>query len=243
VPPENPPGDTTAIADHYTAVLRRAGLPVERFEPKPGIVSLVSTQPGRSAHPRFVLNGHLDHFPSEDPALWSFPHDGLVRDGKILGRGVSDMRGGLTASLFAYLLVAEHRLSLAGPLTVMMVGDEETGGAWGTGHILATRPELAGDACMIGEPESPAGLRMAEKGRTQFRLIAEMASRTAASESATMPSSASARRCRRRGRSSICPTRPQPTWCRSWTGCGTTRAASSTTGASGSTAGRRCPPA
>jgi succinyl-diaminopimelate desuccinylase len=178
VPAENPPGDTTAIADHYTAILRRAGLPVERFEPKPGIVSLVSTQPGWSDHPRFVLNGHLDHFPSDDVSLWSFPpYAGLIRDGKIMGRGVSDMRGGLTASLFAYLLVAEHRLSLAGPLTLMMVGDEEAGGAWGTGHILATRPELAGDACMIGEPESPAGLRLAEKGKSQFRLVAEMASR------------------------------------------------------------------
>ncbi len=178
VPAENPPGDTTAIADHYTAILRRAGLAVERFEPKPGIVSLVSTQPGQRDHPRFVLNGHLDHFPADDPALWSFaPYGGEIRDGKILGRGVSDMRGGLTASLFSYLLIHEHRLPLAGPLTLMMVGDEESGGAWGTGHILETRPELAGDACMIGEPESPAGLRLAEKGKCQFRLIAEQQSR------------------------------------------------------------------
>jgi len=178
VPAENPPGDTTAIADHYAGILGRAGLAVERFEPRPGIVSLVSTQRGRSEHPRFVFNGHLDHFPSDDPALWSFPpYGGLIRDGKILGRGVSDMRGGLTASLFAYLLIHEHGLPLAGPVTLMMVGDEETGGAWGTGHILATRPELAGDACMIGEPESPAGLRLAEKGKSQFRLIAEKESR------------------------------------------------------------------
>jgi succinyl-diaminopimelate desuccinylase len=178
VPAENPPGDTTKIADHYTAVLQRAGLPVERFEPRPGIVSLVSTQPGRSEHPRFVLNGHLDHFPADDRALWSFdPYGGEIRDGKILGRGVSDMRGGLTASLFACMLVHEHALPLAGPLTLMMVGDEESGGAWGTGHILESRPELAGDACMIGEPESPAGLRLAEKGKCQFRLIAEMPSR------------------------------------------------------------------
>lgn len=178
VPAENPPGDTTAIAAHFTAILERAGCAVERFEPKPGIVSVVSTQPGRSEHPRFVLNGHLDHFPSDGPKLWSFPpYGGLIRDGKILGRGVSDMRGGLTASLFAYLLVREHRLPLKGPFTLMMVGDEESGGAWGTGHILETRPELAGDACMIGEPESPAGLRLAEKGKCQFRLVSELPSR------------------------------------------------------------------
>ena len=178
VPAENPPGDTTAIADHLAGVLRRAGLPVERFAPKPGAVSLVSTQPGRGEHPRFVFNGHLDHFPADDHALWSFPpYGGEIRDGTILGRGASDMRGGLTASLFAFLLIHQHRVPLAGPLTLMMVADEETGGAWGTGHILAARPELAGDACMIGEPESPDGLRIGEKGKCQFRLIAEGESR------------------------------------------------------------------
>src|SRR6185295_9342853 len=113
VPAENPPGNTSAIADHYTAILTKAGLTVERFEPKPGIVSLVSTQRGRSEHPRFVLNGHLDHFPADDPALWSFtPYGVLNCNGKICGSGVSEKRGGVTASLFAYLLVHEHKLPL-----------------------------------------------------------------------------------------------------------------------------------
>ena len=178
VPAENPPGDTRAIADHYTAVLQRTGLPVERFEPRPGNVSLVSTQPGRAAGPRFVFNGHLDHFPADDPALWSFPpYGGRIEDGKILGRGVADMRGGLTASLFAYLLLHERRVPLRGPLTLMMVADEEAGGAWGTGWLLEHRPELAGHACLIGEPESPDGVRIGEKGKCQFRLVAEGASR------------------------------------------------------------------
>jgi succinyl-diaminopimelate desuccinylase len=178
VPAENPPGDTRAIADHYTAILGRAGLPVERFEPRSGNVSLVSTQLGRASGPRFVFNGHLDHFPADDPALWSFPpYCGRIEDGKILGRGVADMRGGLTASLFAYLLLHERHVPLRGPLTLMMVADEEAGGAWGTGWLLEHRPELAGDGCLIGEPESPDGVRIGEKGKCQFRLVAEGASR------------------------------------------------------------------
>ena len=178
LPAENPPGDTRAIADHYTAILERAGLPVERFEPRASNVSLVSTQPGRTARPRFVLNGHLDHFPADDHALWSFPpYEGRVEGDRILGRGVADMRGGLTASLFAYLLLHEHRVPLHGPLTLMMVADEEAGGAWGTGWILEQRPDLAGDACIIGEPEAPSGVRIGEKGKCQFRLVAEGASR------------------------------------------------------------------
>ena len=178
IPAENPPGDTRAIADHYAAVLERAGLPVERFEPRPTNVSLVSTLPGRQARPRFVLNGHLDHFPADDPALWSFPpYGGRIEDGRIRGRGVADMRGGLTASLFTCLLLHEHRVPLQGPVTLMMVADEEAGGAWGTGWLLEHRPELAGDACMIGEPEAPTGARIGEKGKCQFRLVAEGASR------------------------------------------------------------------
>jgi succinyl-diaminopimelate desuccinylase len=178
VPAENPPGDTRAIADHYAGVLDNAGLHAERVEPRPTTVSLVATLPGRAAQPRFTFNGHLDHFPADDHALWSFPpYGGEIREGKILGRGVSDMRGGLTASLFAFLLLHEHRVPLRGPLHLMMVADEETGGAWGTGWLLKERPELAGEACLIGEPESPDGLRIGEKGKAQFRLIAEDASR------------------------------------------------------------------
>jgi succinyl-diaminopimelate desuccinylase len=59
----------------------------------------------------------------------------------------------------------------------MLVADEEAGGAWGTGWLLEHRPELAGDACLIGEPESPDGVRIGEKGKAQFRLVAEGASR------------------------------------------------------------------
>lgn len=178
VPAENPPGDTRAIVAHYTAILERAGLAAQSYEPRATNVSLVSTQNGQSRGPRFVFNGHLDHFPSDDPDLWSFPpYGGEVRDGKILGRGASDMRGGLTASLFSYLLIHEHAIPLRGPLTLMLVADEEAGGAWGTGWLLEHHPELAGQACVIGEPESPAGLRIGEKGKSQFRLIAEGQSR------------------------------------------------------------------
>jgi succinyl-diaminopimelate desuccinylase len=178
VPAENPPGDTRAVADHYERLLDRAGLRVDRVEPRPAVVSLVTTLAGREAGPRFTFNGHLDHFPADDAALWSFPpYGGEIREGKILGRGVADMRGGLTASLFACLLLHEHRVPLRGPLHLMLVADEETGGAWGTGWLLEHRPELAGDACLIGEPESPDGLRVAEKGKAQFRLVAEDAPR------------------------------------------------------------------
>ena len=51
LPAENPPGDTRDIADYYATILGHANLPVERFEPRHGRVSLVSSQPGREGGP------------------------------------------------------------------------------------------------------------------------------------------------------------------------------------------------
>ena len=48
VPAENPPGDTTAIASHYTAILERAGLRSRAVRAAPGNVSL-GQHPARAA--------------------------------------------------------------------------------------------------------------------------------------------------------------------------------------------------
>jgi succinyl-diaminopimelate desuccinylase len=162
-PTENPPGPTIACAELVTQELGARGLPVERFEPRPGLVSLVSSVGGGDRH--FVLNGHMDVFPADDAALWTVPpFAGVVRDGRIYGRGVADMKGGLTASLAAYLLVRELGLPLGGRLSFMAVADEETGGRWGTKWLLDQRPDFVPDLCLIGEPCSTDAVRVGEKG-------------------------------------------------------------------------------
>jgi succinyl-diaminopimelate desuccinylase len=162
-PTENPPGSTVACAELVAAELGRRGLPVERVEPAPGLVSLVSSV--GSGAPHFMLNGHMDVFPADDHALWSVPpFAGVVRDGRLYGRGVADMKGGFTASLATYLLVRELGLPLRGRLSFMAVADEETGGLLGTRFILDRRPDLVPDFCLIGEPCSPDAVRVGEKG-------------------------------------------------------------------------------
>ena len=162
-PTENPPGTTTACADLVTAELQARGLPVERFEPRPELVSLVSSV--GSGDPHFMLNGHMDVFPADDAALWEVPpFGGLLRDGRIYGRGVADMKGGFTASLASYLLIRDLGLPLRGRLSFMAVADEETGGHWGTKWLLDQRADLRPDACVIGEPCSTDAVRVGEKG-------------------------------------------------------------------------------
>ncbi|MBI4280490.1 MAG: ArgE/DapE family deacylase [Armatimonadetes bacterium] len=171
---ENPPGDNTGeIARFVADLLRRRGVAYTMVEPQPGMVSLTATLPGRARSPHLVFNGHFDVFPADDPSLWDFPpFCGEVRDGKILGRGVADMKAGTTASLAALLTIADLGLDLPGRLTLTLVADEETGGRWGTEWLLSHDPDLAGEGCLIGEPCGPDAVRVGEKGICWMRLVA-----------------------------------------------------------------------
>ena len=173
-PTENPPGPTAALADFVGSWLQDQGAETETVEPKDGLRSLLSTFNRDHSGPHFMFNGHLDVFPADDPELWGVPpFEGRVADGKIHGRGVADMKGGLTASIIAYSLLHKHADDIPARISLMTVADEETGGLWGTGHILKTMHEWRPDACLIGEPCSPDAVRIGEKGISWLRVTVE----------------------------------------------------------------------
>ena len=88
-------------------------IPFEVIEPAPGNRNIVAVHKFSDHGPTLLLNGHLDTFHVEDAKLWAFnPFSGEIRDGKILGRGASDMKGGLAGSISAFLTA---RLGLASP--------------------------------------------------------------------------------------------------------------------------------
>ncbi|MFI4988968.1 MAG: M20/M25/M40 family metallo-hydrolase, partial [Alphaproteobacteria bacterium] len=160
---ENPPGDTSRVVDAIAAALApRPRIAFERVTARPPIVNLVArlafARPGR----RLVFNGHLDTFPIGDARQWSAPPlAGLVRDGRIYGRGASDMKAGLAAAVLAALLLADEE-DLAGELVLALAGDEETGGTWGTRYLLDQRPETLGDAMLRGDAGPPHVVRFGE---------------------------------------------------------------------------------
>jgi succinyl-diaminopimelate desuccinylase len=165
-PSPNPPGDVTQAADVAATLLTQIdGVRVERFEPASGIVSLVaridSGRPGR----RLVFNGHLDTFPLGEGLGWSVPPlGGTLRDGKLYGRGVSDMKGGIAASLLAAQVLARHRSRWSGEIVVTLAGDEENMGSLGSRWLLENVPHAKGDAMISGDVGSPLVVRFGEKG-------------------------------------------------------------------------------
>jgi succinyl-diaminopimelate desuccinylase len=173
VPSENPPGDTRAIAAHVEALLAPLGADVRIVAGEPSMPNVVAVTRGRRPGRRLVVNGHLDTFVVGDRARWTVdPLGGVVKDGRIYGRGVSDMKGGLAAAVFAFELLHRHRDAWAGELVLTFAADEETMGRWGTAYLLEHVPEARGDAMVCGDAGSPSVIRLGEKGLLWLRLPA-----------------------------------------------------------------------
>jgi len=165
-PSPNPPGDVTAAAAIAVAFLEKIiGAEVERFESAPGIVNVVARIAGGRSGRRLVFNGHLDTFPVGEDLGWTVPPlGGVLADGRLYGRGVSDMKGGIAASMIAARSLAEHRASWPGEIVIALAGDEENMGSLGTRWLLDNVPHARGDAMICGDVGSPQIVRFGEKG-------------------------------------------------------------------------------
>jgi len=162
----NPPGDTTAVANvTHTLLAAIPGVEIRRVEPQPGIVSLIARVRANSPGRRLIFIGHLDSFPLGDGAGWIAPPlSGALHDGRLYGRGVSDMKGGVACSILAAALLAEVPQAWSGEVVLTLAGDEENMGSLGTGHLLERVPEAKGDANICGDVGSPMVVRFGEKG-------------------------------------------------------------------------------
>lgn len=165
VPSENPPGDTTKVFEHAQELLTKWKFPFKLHEPAPGRQNLVATWDSGRPGKHLVFNGHLDVFPAGPRALWTHdPYAGDIEKGRLYGRGTTDMKGGVTASLFAFRYLREMERDLSGRATLTLVCDEENFAEYGARHLVAHHPEVLGDALINGEPSSPAIMRIGDKG-------------------------------------------------------------------------------
>jgi len=170
IPSENPPGDMGEMASFLRGFLEERGFAVEAYEPEKGRINLVARI--GAGEPTLILNGHMDVVPAGDRERWDFPpYCGELREGKILGRGATDMKGGLTSLIAAFVAVSQAVGDLPGTLVLTIVPDEETGGEHGSRWLVETG-KVRGEACLIGEPTSMVGSFVGEKGICWLRLSA-----------------------------------------------------------------------
>ena len=174
IPSENPPGDTQALAARVETFLAAIpGMQVRRVIGRAPAVNLIGRLAGAVPGRRLLFNGHLDTFPAGDAAGWTgSPFSARIADGRLYGRGASDMKAGLAAALMAAKVLSGARDRLAGELVLTFVSDEETGGTWGTQYVLAHVPEARGAAMLSADAGSPRVVRFGEKGQLWVELVA-----------------------------------------------------------------------
>ncbi len=172
-PSANPPGDTTAVAGVVLEFLARHGIPactLSRVETMPNVVATVHGYgPGR----HLILNVHMDTMPPGDEASWTVPRFELTaREGRLYGLGMGNMKGAVAAMCLAVVVLDRARDAWPGSVTFTAVSDECVFGDNGAAFLLATMPELVGDALICGEGPGWMRLAIAEKGVAWFELTA-----------------------------------------------------------------------
>ena len=182
IPTVNPPGDNYADCAHLVG--RRLGacgfeteyVPAEgrpehtRAYPR---INVIGRRRGRGVGPTVHLNGHIDVVPAG--AGWTIdPFGGVVRDGRIYGRGACDMKAGIAAAVYAAEAIRHADVALSGTIEISATVDEESGGFAGVAY-LAEQRRLSSDHVdyvIIPEPLNVDRVCIGHRGVYWFELEA-----------------------------------------------------------------------
>jgi acetylornithine deacetylase/succinyl-diaminopimelate desuccinylase family protein len=164
----NPPGNEATIVDACREALAPFTDDLEVVEPQPGrasVLARVGTHDG--SKPVVVVNGHLDVVPINAGDWTRDPFGAEEENGRLWGRGTTDMKGGIAAAICALHTLRRQGIDPATDLpchvAFHLVADEERGGRWGT-EVLVAQDRYAGvAACLVPEPTN-LDVCVAERG-------------------------------------------------------------------------------
>ncbi|TQW47613.1 M20/M25/M40 family metallo-hydrolase, partial [Clostridioides difficile] len=128
--------------------------------------NIVGCIKGNKPGKKILFDGHIDTVPVPDASKWSVPpFEGKIVDGKIYGRGTSDMKGQYTAMMSAVAYFAKDtNRDFAGELYVAGVVHEEIFEGVSAREISkAVQP----DYVVIGE-SSELNLKIGQRGRGEI---------------------------------------------------------------------------
>jgi acetylornithine deacetylase len=169
------PEEARRCTDYVAAFLSELGFEVQGWDVGPSATFeahplLVARLAGSGGGRSLAFNGHVDVVPVGDRSSWSEdPFGGAIVDGRLYGRGATDMKGGIAAAMWATKAALEHGPRPRGDIVFHIVSDEEVVGN-GTREIV----ERAG-ACDVTLSLEPTELRLcaAEGGLVHFRIEVE----------------------------------------------------------------------
>ncbi|RST81543.1 acetylornithine deacetylase/succinyl-diaminopimelate desuccinylase family protein [Aquibium carbonis] len=173
-PTVNPPGDAyTPCAEFIGERMRRSGFQTQliRGEGAPGDsdryprTNVITRREGGKPGPTVHFNSHIDVVEAGEG--WTMdPFGGVVKDGRVYGRGACDMKGGLAASIIAVEAFLEVNPDYPGAIEVSGTVDEESGGFGGVAYLAKlgyfSKPRV--DHVIIPEPLNKDRICLGHRG-------------------------------------------------------------------------------
>lgn len=147
--------------------LKRSSLYVptgESFDGRPVVVGVWKGSRGGNS---LLINGHVDVVTEEPRSKWiTDPWKAVIKDGRIFGRGASDMKSGLASAIVAVQALKEMGLQPCGDVIIESVPAEESGG---NGTVAAAVRGYQADAALFTEPTS-CQVQLAHRGAAFWRI-------------------------------------------------------------------------
>ena len=138
----NPPGNEAPAARFLGELIEAEGVDCEYVETAPDRELLYARLAGSGDGGALMLCNHSDVVPVEAEQWTVPPFEGVIRDGRVYGRGAVDMKGAAVMQLMAFLLLRRQRLPLRRDLIFCALPDEETGSRHGMAWVCENRPDL-----------------------------------------------------------------------------------------------------
>lgn len=160
----NPEGHEAEAMVFCEDILRAAGFDCQIIPQGPGRSNLIAMKGNRSGR-ALGFTGHLDTVPLGGTAWHYPPHEGVIADGKLYGRGSTDMKGGVAAFLCAVLNAPVP----PGGVSILLTAGEETGSD-GARTIVKSGPLPPIGALIVAEPTANRAVP-GHKGALWLRLV------------------------------------------------------------------------
>lgn len=161
---ENPLHTEEEAARYVQGILESHGIEAELSWAAEGRPNVLARIKGDSPGPTLLYNGHLDVVPVGND--WSVdPYACVIKDGKLFGRGAADMKSGVSAMIYAAIMLKSMG-HFSGELILLFNVDEENVNL-GMHHFL--KDNISADYAIIGEP-TDLDICVAHKGVGRYRV-------------------------------------------------------------------------
>ncbi|MHA1334003.1 MAG: ArgE/DapE family deacylase [Candidatus Odinarchaeia archaeon] len=149
-------GGETEVNKYVEPILKDLGFETDMFAKEEGRHNLVGTLKGTGGGKSLMFNGHVDVVPPGKDEEWTIagPWSAEIKDGKIYGRGTTDMKAGNMAAIAAIRAILDAGYRLKGDIIYeSVVGEEMMNTEAGTGACI--EKGYKADGCINVEPSAP----------------------------------------------------------------------------------------